>query len=112
MSGVPNSSGISVQGRSNNTVPATAGSSSVGHSNDHMQERLFIGPMLFAAAEEHLDLINSHGSTKHWLLGRHDATRRDDGMNDDVPERHAFQYFRRRGGTEEAWESQESLRQR
>jgi hypothetical protein len=114
MPGVSSSFGGAAESLSNNTIPATTSSSSVDHSSGLTQhfERLFIGPMLFSAAEGHPDLKNSRGSTRHWLLGRHDATGRDDNTSDDVPERHAFHYFLRRGGTEDVWESQEGLRQR
>jgi hypothetical protein len=91
---------------SNNTVPETAPSSSklLGHSNDHTQhsERLFIGPMMLSAAERNLDIKD--------VKSRHDTTSNLDGV--DVFERHAFQYFLHRGGIEEDWESQESLRDR
>ena len=96
-------------------VPATVTSSSKGlvDSNNYAQlsERLFLGPMSFAAAERNIKLKNSD-SKRHWWLGRQDVRSSDNDRDDDVPERHAFLYFLRRGGIKEDWESQESLRRR
>ena len=85
----------------------------LGHGNDHTQhsERLFIGPMPFTAAERNIKLKGS-GSKRRWWLGQHDVTSSDGSMEDNIPERHAFLYFLRRGGIKEDWESQESLRKR
>lgn len=97
----------------NITVPATVASQAPGYNNHHRQhsERLFIGPMLFTAAEGHLGPKDSGGFIKHWFPRRHDMTS-SDNINEEISERHAFQYFLRRGGTEQDWESQESVRQR
>jgi hypothetical protein len=88
----------------------------LAHGHDHSQapERLFIGPMPSATAERNVKGRVSDGTKKPWWLTLRDRSRDDqdsDGDNEDeVPEGHAFRYFLQRGGREEEWETQESLR--